>query len=61
MTGPIEPVSTLAGTFLAVPISRPTITSNLFTESITLPNAIRVLSRQVKNSAVDLFGGDSEQ
>ena len=44
---------------LPVPISCLTITSDSFTESITLISAVRVLAgNQVKNSEIDLLGGD---
>ena len=54
LTTPINATSTS----LPMPISCSTITSNLYAEFITLPNAIRTLTRQVKNPAIDLFGGD---
>ena len=54
ITAPINATSTS----LSVPISCSTITSDPYAEFITLPNAIRALTRQVKNPAIDLFGGD---
>ena len=43
---------------LPVLISCSTITADLCAEFITLPNATRILTRQVKNPAIDLSGGD---
>jgi len=42
----------------AVMISCPTITLRPLAKSITLPNGLRVLPQQVKNSALGLTGGD---
>jgi predicted kinase len=54
LTAPINATSTP----LPLPISCSTITTDPYAEFITLPNAIRNLPRQVKNPAIDLFGGD---
>ena len=54
ITAPINTTSTP----LPLPISCSTITSDPYAEFITLPNAMRNLPRQVKNPAIDLFGGD---
>ena len=54
LTAPINATSTP----LPLPISCSTITTDPYAEFITLPNAIRNLSQQVKNPAIDLFGGD---
>jgi predicted kinase len=54
ITAPINTTSTP----LPLPISCSTITSDPNAEFITLPNAIRNLSRHVKNPAIHLSGGD---
>jgi predicted kinase len=53
VTAPIN-----ACTCLPVPVSCSTITSAPYAGFITLPNAVRALTRQVKNPAIDLSGSD---